>query len=219
MYFTPYFDPLYLLFALPALIIGIIATIFVRIAYSINSKKINVKGYTGLDTVTMIAEKYRYNIDIKQGFGSLEDNYNPINKTITISQDVAKIPSVASVGIAAHEMGHVAQHQSGFFLMNIRTFFVPIINIGSNLGYVLLILGIIINFTGLAWLGIILFSGATIFTLITLPIELDASRRAINMIHTLGLVDQTQIGGVKQVLGAAALTYICLLYTSDAADE
>jgi Zn-dependent membrane protease YugP len=208
MYFTPYFDPTYLLFVLPAVVIGIIATIWVQIAYNNNLKRINSKGYNGLDTVTMIAQKYDFNIDVTQGVGNMTDNYNPRTKTVTLSTDIANTPSVASVGIAAHEMGHVAQHNSGFFLMDLRTLIVPAVNIGTSIGYILLILGIMINFAGLAWLGIILFSGTTIFTLITLPVELDASRRALKMINETGLVDYTQIGGVRQVLSAAALTYV-----------
>lgn len=203
-----YWDPLYLIISLPIFLLGFAATIFLKIVYSSYSKKINSKGLNGLDTVTRIAEHYNYNIDVSQGFGNLSDHYNPLDRTVSLSPEVAKMPSIASVGIAAHEMGHVAQHNNNFLLTSIRTTIAPVVNIGSNLGYFLMIIGFMLGFLNLVWVGVFLFSGTTIFSLITLPVELDASRRAINFVRELKLVDETNISGVRLVLFAAALTYV-----------
>ncbi len=203
-----YWDPLYLIITLPLFLLGLGANIFLRIIYSTNSEKINSKGINGLDTVAKIAEKYNFNIDVQQGQGNLSDHYNPLTRTVSLSKEVATVPSIASVGIAAHEMGHVAQHNSNFLLTTIRTSIAPVVNIGSNLGYFMIIIGFMLGFLNLIWIGVFLFSGTTIFSLITLPVEIDASRRAVKFVRELKLVDEVNIGGVQLVLFAASLTYV-----------
>jgi hypothetical protein len=208
------FDPLYLIIMLPLLLIGIAASIFLRVTYSNYSKKINDRNLNGRDVATRIAERYGFNISLDVGYGNLTDNYNPLNRTVTLSQEVAKMPSIASVGIAAHEMGHVAQHHNSFLLTSIRTTIAPVVSIGSSIGYFLIILGLILSVADLAWIGVILFAGTTVFTFITLPVEFDASRRAIKMIKELELVSIENINGVRMVLFAAALTYVAALLQS-----
>lgn len=209
-----YFDPLYLIISFPILLLGIFASIFLRIIYGINSRKVNNMNVNGIETVSRIAQHYNYSVELGQTFDNLGDNYNPLSRLVTLSNDVAHRPTIASVGIAAHEMGHVAQHNSSFFLITIRTSIAPVVNIGSNLGYVLFFIGLMFSIANLAWLGILLFSLTTVFALITLPIEIDASRRAIKMIKELHLVDDANIGSVRMVLFAAAFTYVAALVQS-----
>lgn len=211
-----FYDPLYLIISLPLLFLGLASSLFLRIIYSKYNSEINSKNINGIDTVTQIAQKYNFNVDLQRGYGTLTDHYNPITKTVSLSEDVAMRPTIASVGIAAHEMGHVAQHHNSFFLMSIRTTIAPVVSIGSNLGYIIFVVGLIFNIAGLAWIGILFFSGTTLFTLITLPVEIDASRRAIKMVRELKLVDEVNIGGVRMVLFAAALTYVAATIQSAA---
>jgi len=203
-----YFDPLYFVFALPALAIGLIAQILLKLWTSQYSKQAPVSGFNGAQTVERIANSQGFNISVSLTPHQLGDNYNPLDHTLTLSQEIAQNPSITSVGIAAHELGHVEQHQTGSVLIKLRTALVPTLNIGTNIGYILLILGIILGFSNLAWLGIVLFSGATIFSVITLPIEIDASRRALKMLIREKILLPQEIPGVKKVLSAAALTYV-----------
>lgn len=212
-----FIDPLYLVIMLPLFLLGVAASLFLRYIYRKYSNTINSKNLNGMDTVAKIAEYYGYNVDLQQGEGDLSDHYNPLNKTVSLSPDVAKKPSIASVGIAAHEMGHVAQHHNSFILTSIRTTIAPVVGFGSSIGYFLIIIGLVLAGSGLSWLawvGLILFSATTVFSLITLPVEIDASRRALNMVQELQLVDVTKIGAVRLVLFAAALTYVASLIQS-----
>lgn len=203
-----FFDPLYLLLSLPALIIGIGSSLYLRYVYSRYSNEVNINGFNGIDTVTRIAQSKNFNVDIEQGFGVLTDYYDPARKIVSLSPDVAHRATVASVGIAAHEMGHVSQHHNSFLLITLRNLIVPIVNIGSTLGYILFVVGLFLSLFELAILGVILFSATTVFTLITLPVEIDASMRAVRFIEEMNLVDKTQLGGVRSVLFAAAMTYV-----------
>lgn len=206
--FVPYFDPLYFVFALPAFAIGIVAQILLYLWTRKYHKQKPVSGFNGAQTVEKIANNRNFNINLALTTHKLGDNYNPTNHTLTLSKDIAQNASITSVGIAAHELGHVEQHQSGSILIKLRTAIVPTLNIGTSIGYFLLVLGIILGATNLAWLGIVLFSGTTIFSLITLPIEIDASRRALRMLRVEQILLPQEISSVKKVLSAAALTYI-----------
>lgn len=206
--FVPYFDPLYFVFALPAFALGIIAQILLKIWTGSYMKKKPISGFNGAQTVEKIANNRGFSISLAVTGHRLGDNYNPSNKTLTLSEEIARIPSITSVGIAAHELGHVEQHQSGSMLIKLRTAMVPALNISTNIGYFLLIFGIIIGLADLAWIGIILFSGAVLFSLLTLPIEIDASKRALNMLTKESILMPQELPGVKKVLSAAALTYV-----------
>lgn len=133
---------------------------------------------------------------------------HPRTRQLNLSQAVASQPSVAAAGIAAHETGHAIQHARGYVWGNVRTALVPVAQIGSGASIWFIVLGFILRFSGLIWLGIILYAGAVLFQLVTLPVEIDASRRAVAALSSSGLVAPDQIGGVKQVLTAAALTYV-----------
>jgi Zn-dependent membrane protease YugP len=203
-----FFDPLYIVFALPALLLTLIASGLLKYWYGKYSRVFNSGHTNGLQAASLIAEQYGLDVSFIQGQGNLTDNYNPSDETVTLSSRVGKDASVASVAIAAHEMGHVMQYQGRSIIMQFRSFLVPAINIGTNLGYFLIIIGFLIALSGLVWLGIALFSLSTFFTLFTLPIELDASRRGLKAIQRLKLLAKDELPGARKVLFAAALTYV-----------
>jgi Zn-dependent membrane protease YugP len=207
-------DPLYVLLAFPAFIVAFCAQLLVHYFYSKYSKIPNSANVSGADVVEMIARGKALNIRFNISLAELSDHYNPLRSELTLSERVARAPSIASIGIAAHEMGHVVQHKHGALLMGIRTLMVPIVNIGSTLGYILFIIGLSLQVLGVTVLGIILFSSATVFTIITLPIEIDASVKALKMIKELNILTLEELGGVKKVLFAAALTYVAAVAQS-----
>lgn len=209
-----YIDPLYILFSLPAIILSVLASILLRYW---NNKYINTPAstnLTGLEAVQKAAPSYNLNINLTRTEGYLSDHYNPSNDTLALSRDVAQKPSIASIAIATHELGHAQQDQTKNLLIGLRAFIVPVVNIGTTVGYGLIIMGIVLTLTNLAWIGVILFSFSTFFSLLTLPIEIDASRRALNMIREQHLLDNTEIGGAKKVLAAASLTYVAAAVAS-----
>lgn len=206
-----FFDPMYFLFAAPALLVMFWAQMKVRSAYSKYSKMANMRGATGLEVARTLVRAFSLDVKIEEHPGKLTDHYDPRHKTLRFSRDIYNTPSVASMGIVAHEVGHALQDHYGYFPMKVRSALVPIANIGTYVGYVFFILGIIIGLSGLVWVGVVLFSGAVAFSLVTLPVELDASRRAKQMLTTAGIVSVEEAKGVNAVLSAAALTYVAAL--------
>jgi Zn-dependent membrane protease YugP len=147
--------------------------------------------------------------------GQLTDNYDPRDKVLRLSQGVANTASVASVAVAAHELGHAMQDADGYFPLRFRAALVPAVNIGSWLGWILIFAGILLNMTNLAWIGILVFSGGALFALATLPVELNASARAKRLLADTGIVaGPDERSGVNKVLNAAALTYVAALATA-----
>ena len=147
--------------------------------------------------------------------GQFSDHYDPRNKTLFLSQGVYSSPSVAAVAIAAHELGHAMQDAEEYFPMKIRSVLVPVVNIGSNLGWILIMMGLFLRITNLAWLGVIVFSGGALFALATLPVEFNASARAKELLYSTGIIQtEEERRGVNQVLNAAALTYVAGLLTA-----
>jgi len=147
--------------------------------------------------------------------GKLTDHYDPSKNVLSLSQDIAQTASVASLAITAHELGHAQQDQEDYLPMRLRTAIVPVVNIGTTVGWILLLLGLLLQFSDLAWLGIIAFSAGAVFSIATLPVELNASRRARQLLKTNGLVTtEEEEKGVNQVLNAAALTYVAAIATS-----
>lgn len=211
MYF---FDPVYLLFIIPGLIVGLIAQFFLWYAYGRFSKIKAKSGLTGYDAAVIINDKENFGVSFITTPGRLNDHYNPASHTVNISGDNATNNSVASIAVVAHEFGHVQQREVGNILFKIRTALVPAVNIGSSLGYLLIIIGIAIEFFDLSVLGLLLFSLTTVFTLLTLPIELDASRRGMRFLKEYNLIAADQFGGARAVLSAAALTYVATLISS-----
>jgi len=209
-----YFDPLYLLLSLPALLIAGGAQLLIRYYYSRYSKIGNSANMNGIGFVEQVARRQNMDVQIAISLSELSDNYNPSDRVLTLSDRVAHAPSIASVGITAHELGHAMQHKSGFFLFNIRSFMVPIVNMGTWLAFILFMIGLSFQIFGLVILGIVFFSFSTVFTLVTLPIELDASRRAIRLVEGLQVFTGEEVSGIKKVLFAAALTYVAAVLQS-----
>ena len=207
-------DPLYFLFILPGLIIGIIAQILLKSGYGTYSKISAGSSLTGMQAAELLNEKENFGVGFVSKSGTLSDYFDPVKNVVNISSDNATNGSVANIAVVAHEFGHVQQKQVGQNLFKLRTVMVPAVNFGSGIGYILIIIGLMVASSGLTWLGIALFSTVFLFSLVTLPIELDASRRGMELIKKHNLIATDKLGGAKVVLRAAALTYFAGLVQS-----
>ena len=193
---------------LPAMALSAFAQWRVRSAMSKWSRVGNERGIDGLATAKLIMEHVGLEeVSVDHIAGQMTDHYDPRSRTIRLSQSSTQ-PSVAAMAIVAHELGHAEQDKTGNIMLNLRASLVPVANIGSQLSWILIIAGIYLNMVGLAWLGIGLFAAAVAFTLVTLPVEFDASRRAKRYLRELNLVSRKEEGGVNAVLNAAAFTYV-----------
>ncbi|RME47599.1 MAG: zinc metallopeptidase [Chloroflexi bacterium] len=207
-----FFDPLYLILTMPALLLALYAQWKVRSAYTKYSQVPNERGISGYQAAQeLLSANGLYGIDIEGVPGDLSDHYDPRGKVLRLSQGVANGRSIASLAIVAHEVGHAVQDKQGYAMLRFRSSLVPAANLGSTLGIWLAFGGIIFGWSGLAWLGIALFSAAVVFTLVTLPVELNASSRALEMLKRTNLLSQHDLKGAKSVLSAAALTYVAAL--------
>ena len=213
MYFA---DPTYLLCMAPAFLLMLITSWYVSSSYKKWSQVPTRSGMTGYQAAQrLIQAGGLYNVQIQGVAGNLTDNYDPRQKVLHLSQNVAQNPSIASLAVAAHELGHAQQDAQGYFPLRFRSALVPLVNIGSYLGWILIIIGLILNFTNLAWLGVAVFAGGAVFALATLPVELNASARARRLLAETGIVSgPEEERGVSTVLNAAALTYVAALATS-----
>lgn len=209
MYF--YWDSTYILVIIGA-IICMAASAKVKTTFNKYSKRRSMSGMTGAMAAERILRAAGItDVVVRQVPGSLSDHYNPSNKTLNLSDTVYGSNSVAAVGVAAHECGHAIQHARGYAPLSLRTAFVPVANIGSMLAWPVIILGLLINSRSsmmIINIGILLFSFAVIFQLITLPVEFNASRRALVMLKTQGILGDDELVYTRKVLGAAALTYV-----------
>ncbi|MDW7981349.1 MAG: zinc metallopeptidase [Thermomicrobium sp.] len=204
-----YFDPLYFVFIGPALLLMLYAQWRVRSTFSRYGQLPNYRGLTGAQVARLILDNNGlYDVPVELTPGELTDHYDPLHRVVRLSEPVYYGRSVAALGIAAHETGHAIQHKVGYLPLQVRTAIVPVVNIGTNIGWILMLAGIVIGLTGLAWAGVALFSAGTVFALLTLPVEFDASRRALQALTTMGLVDRTELAQNREVLNAAALTYV-----------
>lgn len=219
-----FFDPTYLLFMAPAFLLMAATSWYVKAAYKKWSQVRAQSGLTGAQAAQRLITSASYATAEGQGLrdvrilgigGDLTDHYDPRDKTLKLSPGVANTPSVAALAIAAHELGHAMQDSEGYLPMRLRSALVPAVNIGSNLGWILIIAGLLLKFTTLAWLGVIAFSAGAVFALFTLPVEFNASARAKRMLAESGIIrDENEQRGVNNVLNAAALTYVAGLVTA-----
>ncbi len=211
-----FFDSNYLVYMIPAFILMGLTSWYVRHAYGKWSQVRALSGLTGAEAAQrLLMFNNLSNVRIEGIAGEMTDHYDPSNKVLRLSQGVGNTPSVAAVAIAAHEMGHAMQDAEDYFLLRLRAALVPAVNIGSNLGWVLIMIGLFINATGIAWLGVIAFSAGAVFALATLPVEFDASARAKRMLVDSGIIrTEEERAGVNNVLNAAALTYVAGLVTA-----
>ena len=211
-----YFNPQYLLYMAPAIIAMMAAQWYVKSTYNKWGKIPTSSRLTGEQaTQRLISIGGLQDVEIQQIQGQLTDNYDPRKKVLSLSPGVYQGNSVASLAIAAHELGHALQDKENYFPLRLRSTLVPAVNIGSTLGWILIVIGLLINAIGLAWLGVIAFSGGAIFALATLPVELNASSRAKQLLRDSGIISSSEEArGVNNVLNAAALTYVASLLTA-----
>lgn len=211
-----YFNPQYLLFMAPAFLAMLAAQWYVKSRYnkwgqiparsrmSGAEAAQRLKNYGGLSDIT-----------IQQVPGELSDHYDPRQKVLNLSPAVHRGASIASLAIAAHELGHALQDRDNYGPLRLRSMLVPAVNIGSTLGWILIMIGLLINAVGIAWLGVFAFSGGAVFALATLPVELNASKRAKELLRNTGIIQgEEEQKGVNEVLNAAALTYVASLFTA-----
>ena len=211
-----FLDPRYMIFMAPAFIIMMLVQMYVSSAYNKWSRVPARSRMSGAQAAERLINSGRlYNVRVEPVQGRLSDHYDPRTKVLSLSPGVYQGGSVASLAVAAHELGHAMQDQEGYFPLRLRAAIVPAVNIGSYLGWILIILGFLLRFPEVAWLGVLVFSGGAIFALATLPVELNASARAKRLLVESGLiVGDDEMGGVNRVLNAAALTYVAALITA-----
>ncbi len=204
-----YLDPMYFVFITPALLLMLFAQWRVRSTVGKYGNVPNRLGLSGAQVARAILDRHGlFDVPVELTPGELTDHYDPLRRVVRLSEPVYYGRSVAALGIAAHETGHAIQHQQGYVPLQLRTAIVPVVNIGTNIGWIMILAGIVIGVSGLAWLGIALFATGTLFALLTLPVEFDASRRALAALTTMGFVDRTELEQNRAVLNAAALTYV-----------
>ncbi len=212
-YYWP--DYYYIILVVPALILSVIAQIGVKGTYKRYSNILNSRGLTGAAAAQKVLAFYGiYNVRIEQVSGSLTDHYDPRANVIRLSSGVYSGSSIAAVGVACHEAGHAAQHAQNYAPIKIRNAILPVANIGSSAGIFLAIIGYFLGFGILVNIGILLFAFVVLFQLVTLPIEFNASSRAIKVIDETGLLDAQEQRGAKKMLAAAAMTYVASLLVS-----
>lgn len=200
---------MYFLLLIVVMMISIFASSKVSSNFNKYSKVASSSGLTGEATAKKILNQNGiYDVQVQPINGNLTDHYDPRTKTIRLSESVYGSNSVAAVSVAAHEVGHAIQHNEGYAFLRFRSALVPIVNFTSSFTFILIFAGLFFNFTGLFDLGIILYSLAVLFHVLTLPVEFDASRRAENHLVNYGIISDNEKTGTNKVLGAAALTYV-----------
>ncbi len=207
---------LYIILVVPAFIISLIAQAKVKSTYSKMAKVRNTSGYTGAQAAAAVLRHYGImDVRIEETSGKLSDHFDPRSKVIRLSREVYYGNSIAAVGIACHEAGHAAQHAQGYVPIKVRNAIIPACNIGSYLGIPLAFFGYFLGFEPLVLAGLALYSLIAVFQLVTLPVEFNASARAVRVIDENGLLrSEEEIKGAKKVLSAAAMTYVAALVVS-----
>lgn len=203
---------LYILFSLPALLLGLWAQFKVQSAFKKYSQVRSYQGLSGAEIARrMLDFNGLQNVQIEQVNGMLSDHYDPRTRVLRLSPDVYRGISLAAAGVAAHEAGHAIQHREGYALLNLRSLMVPTVQIGSWLGPIIFMIGLLLSSmigTTLAWVGLALFGLTALFSVITLPVEFNATSRAKAWLTDTGFIMRDEMTGVNRVLDAAALTYV-----------
>lgn len=203
-----YFDSTYLLL-IPAIIISMWAQTKVSSTFNKYVRVASYRGYSGAEAARIILDSNGLNnVAIELTRGKLSDHYDPSQRVLRLSNDVYYGTSLASIGVAAHECGHAIQHKVGYAPLKLRSASVPLANVGSNLSWIIFLLGLVFSIKQLVTAGIVLFAAVVIFQLITLPVEFDASARALQQVRNTGILYDDELVGAKKVLDAAAMTYI-----------
>ena len=200
---------LYFLISIPALLLGLYAQMRVQGAFRKYSQVRTNSGMTGAEVARRVLDANNLqDVAIEQVGGSLSDHYDPRKKLLRLSQSVYSVPSIAAAGVAAHEAGHAIQHKENYGPLSLRSLMVPTVQLGSWLGPIIFMAGLFLAFDNLAIIGLVLFAATAVFSLVTIPVELDASKRAKQALSSAGIVYGNEINAVDNVLDAAALTYV-----------
>ena len=209
-----YFDPTYVLVLIGALI-SMVASINVNSTYRRFSTVMSMRGVRAEEAAQCILHDAGiYDVRIERIRGELTDHYSPSEKVLRLSDAVYGSTSVAAIGVAAHECGHAIQHKVGYVPLSLRSLSVPVANIGSKLSWPLILIGLLIGYTPLAQIGVILFLAVVLFQLITLPVEFNASYRALQVLKQDSMLSMDELSGARKVLTAAALTYVAALFST-----
>ena len=210
-----FFDPLYLLLAAPGLILALIATVLTRTTFSKYSKIVASSHMTGAQAAQRLLSSQGVNdVTIEQVEGFLSDHYDPTTKTLRLSPDVYGSQSLSAIGVACHEAGHALQHAQSYAWLGMRTALVPATQFGSTGSYIFIMLGMFMRFPGLILIGAVLFSVTVLFSIITLPVEWDASARAKRLMAWSGIVSYNEQQDAAKVLNAAFMTYVASAVTA-----
>jgi hypothetical protein len=204
-----WFDPLYLLFALPGLLLSLWASFYVKSTFARYSRVASRRGLTGAEAARLMLEGAGVRgVAIERARGWLSDHYDPVSRSLRLSEAVYGSPSLAAIGVACHEAGHALQHASGFGMLGLRSAMVPATHIGSKLSYVFILIGFLMHNQRFILMGAILFSVAVLFSLVTLPVEWNASARAKEAMVRVGVVSVGEADAAGRVLNAAFMTYV-----------
>lgn len=213
-----FYDPIFLCFMIPSLILGFIAQGAVKRKFTKFGNVRTMRGLTGAQVARQILDTNGlYDVSVEETHGFLSDHYDPRGRVLRLSSEVARTPSIAAVGVAAHEAGHALQHAKGYLPLQLRSAMVPTVQIGSQLAPMLIMGGLMLDIffraAGgfgyyIAWLGVIGYGLTALFSVITLPVEIDASNRAKALLYSYNIVDKRELDGVREVLNAAAWTYV-----------
>jgi uncharacterized protein len=212
-----YYDSTFFCFIIPTLILGFVVQLIVKGQFNKYAQVRTMRGMTGAQVAREILDSNGlYDVTVQETNGFLSDHYDPRSRTLNLSPDVARVPSVSAAGVAAHEAGHALQHANGYFPLQIRSTLVPAVQFGTWLGPLIIISGLGLEYLfrnsslGLtvAWLGVGLYALVAFFAVVTLPVELDASSRAKKLLYQYNIVDRQELAGVNSVLNAAAWTYV-----------
>lgn len=205
----------YIILVLPMILLSVIASVKVKSTFNKYSAVFSSRGLTGAQAASEVLRFYGItNVAVKQVSGELTDHYDPKVNVIRLSDKVYNSTSVAAIGVACHEAGHAAQYAQGYSPVKLRSVIYPACSFGSKIGFPLAFLGLVLSFDFLVTLGIALFGLAVFFQLVTLPVEFNASRRAIKVMEETGVLQRDEIKGARRVLTAAALTYVAALAVS-----
>ena len=210
-----FFDPLYLLFAIPGLIVAGLASFYVKSTFSEYSRFRASSGMTGAQAAAqMLHSAGIYDVNIERVDGFLSDHYDPSSRTLRLSPGVYDSDSLSAIGVACHEAGHALQDAANYGPLGIRSALVPVTNISSWLSYIVIFIGFIFQSGGMVMLGAILFSAVVVFSIVTLPVEWDASSRAKQLMVSAGIVSAPERDNAGKVLNAAFLTYVAAVLSS-----
>lgn len=203
-----------LIYAIIPILLMIVSQSYINNTYSKYKMTKSRKGFSGYDTAKKIIEKYDLKVSVEKTPGQLSDHFDPKKKVVRLSTEVYDNASIASIAIAAHEFGHVLQHQEGYFLLKLRSLLVPVVSLTSTLGYIMIAIGALSSVTNQIVIGLIIMGASLLFQLVTLPVEFDASRRAKKILIQDNIITAEEQIGVSKMLSSAAFTYVASFLTS-----